>query len=206
MRYNIYMNESFSKLTDKIEQNEDVKKQEGINFVFSENPDLEKIALEYSENNLEKAKEIYGNYLETIFPESKVKDIVYHGGPDGIEVFDKNARSYDNIDGRSKGRFFTGIKNLATVYAEKAQIIHGHSRLYPAVLDVQNPVTVRDKSKLDENFYPNNDSMIHESFLQTYQIEEVVVFNPKQIHILGSKKDVEMFKKYLEEENNYGNN
>jgi len=200
------MNESFSKLTDKIEQNEDVKKQEGINFVFSENPDLEKIALEYSENNLEKAKEIYGNYLETIFPESKVKDIVYHGGPDGIEVFDKNARSYDNIDGRSKGRFFTGIKNLATVYAEKAQIIHGHSRLYPAVLDVQNPVTVRDKSKLDENFYPNNDSMIHESFLQTYQIEEVVVFNPKQIHILGSKKDVEMFKKYLEEENNYGNN
>ena len=45
-------------------------KDEDINFVFEQNPDLARVG----------TKEQYEKYLKTIFPESKVKDIVYHGG------------------------------------------------------------------------------------------------------------------------------
>jgi len=52
-------------------------KDEDINFVFEQNPDLARIG----------TKEQYEKYLKTIFPESKVKDIVYHRGPEKIERF-----------------------------------------------------------------------------------------------------------------------
>ncbi|MCB9809284.1 hypothetical protein H6776_02695 [Candidatus Nomurabacteria bacterium] len=170
-------------------------KEEKDSFLKNTEHDIE--LLKYLENKDEKAKEIYEKYLETIFLQSQIKDIVYHGGPEGIEKFDKNAKSCDNIENKSKGRFFTGIYNLAKVYAEKAQIIHGHSQIYPVIVNITNPITVTDKLKLDEELYPNNDSIIHESSLQTDKFEELVVFETDQIHILGSKKDQEMFKEFL---------
>ena len=42
--------------------------KEGVNFVFEQNPELAKIG----------TPEQYSEYLDTIFPESKVKNIVWH--------------------------------------------------------------------------------------------------------------------------------
>jgi len=58
-----------------IAKNKDVidsfkRKMEGIDFVFSQSPELASIG----------SKAQYLQYLSTIFPNSKVKDIVYHGG------------------------------------------------------------------------------------------------------------------------------
>jgi len=58
------------------------KIKEGVNFVFEQNPELAQVG----------TKEQYSNYLETIFPESNMKDIVYHGTSSsfGEEKFDKS--------------------------------------------------------------------------------------------------------------------
>lgn len=60
--------ERYSKI-DKENTIEKPKIKEGVNFVFEQNPELSQIG----------TKEQYSEYLDTIFPESKVKDIVYHG-------------------------------------------------------------------------------------------------------------------------------
>jgi len=54
--------------------------KEGIDFVYSQNPELETIG----------SKEQYSEYLKTIFPDSKVKDIVYHGTDKQFERFDNS--------------------------------------------------------------------------------------------------------------------
>ena len=77
----------------KIEENkiENPKIKEGVDFVFEQNPELSAIG----------TKEQYSKYLETIFPDSKFRDIVYHG---------TNAKEkFDNFD-LSKKR--TGTRNL----------------------------------------------------------------------------------------------
>lgn len=50
---------------NKIEQ---PKIKEGVDFVFEQNPAIAEVG----------TKEQYSQYLDTIFPESKIKDIVYH--------------------------------------------------------------------------------------------------------------------------------
>lgn len=50
--------------------------------------------------------------MDTIFPDSKVKDIVYHGTLDKIESFDKSKIGKNTIKDRPKGFYFTR-KNVA---------------------------------------------------------------------------------------------
>ena len=158
-----------------------------IKEIFKLNPELEQIGTERE----------YQKYLETIFPESKVRDILYHGGVSGIKTFDPNAQSLDNREGRSRGRFFTSILNLAKNYAEKAKmILKKDSHVYRVILDVRNPALVNSSDGLDEKLHPQNDSIIYDSFLEI-ENEEVVVFEPSQIHILGSESDIEKFKEFI---------
>ena len=62
----------------KIEDKETANKiKKGVDFVFEQNPELIKIG----------TKEQYSEYLDTIFPDSKVKDIVYHASPNKFSEF-----------------------------------------------------------------------------------------------------------------------
>ena len=60
----------------------------------------------------QQAQQLYSQYLDTIFPDSKVKDIVYHGTLDKIESFDKSKIGKNTIKDRPKGFYFTR-KNVA---------------------------------------------------------------------------------------------
>lgn len=67
-----------------IAKNKDVidsfkRKMEGIDFVFSQSPELASVG----------SKAQYLQYLSTIFKTSKVKDIVYHTTPNKFDKFDK---------------------------------------------------------------------------------------------------------------------
>lgn len=66
----------------------EVKK--GVDFVFEQNPELVNIG----------TQEQYSQYLDTIFPDSKVKDIVYHvGAINKNDKFDRNKIGiYSNLD------------------------------------------------------------------------------------------------------------
>lgn len=136
----------------------------------------------------------YSQYLDTIFPDSKVKDIVYHGTK-SKEQFERfiTERDYPiqlpHLKGKiSKGSFFTKDKSIADVAG---------IRTITAILNMKNPL-YRNKGseylfKEDvKDIQKNNDSLVAPG-----NKEELIVFEPEQIHILGSKQDVEGFKQFV---------
>jgi hypothetical protein len=118
----------------KLEQLEEKEKKsqikEGVDFVFEQNPELADIG----------TPEQYGAYLDTIFPESKVKDIVYHGtaSKEKIETFDFNRSNYGNAV------FFTKDKKFAETYAFD-EVRDG--LVQAQVLDIKNPFDYNDIEK-----------------------------------------------------------
>ena len=159
-------------------QNVDNEVKPGVLELFDSNSELDNIG----------TPEQYSQYLNTIFPNSKVKDIVYHG----TKGFDSSGREkpkfdkFDKVyigkgqglrsDDMAKGFYFGSYKIADRV----------GTRIIPAILNVQeeNTTTVRRNTK---DFDTKGDVF--------------VVFEPEQIHILGSKQDIEEFKKFVNNKN-----
>ena len=145
--------------------------KDGVQELFESNPELANIG----------TPEQYSQYLDTIFPNSKVKDIVYHGtrefSPSGnrkpeFDVFDKSYIGYGQGTRDGLRGFYFGTKNIADRVG---------NRIITAILDIQdvNEDTVRRNT---------------EDFGQVGDV--FVVFEPEQIHILGSKQDIKGFKEF----------
>lgn len=175
----------------------------------------------------------YLKYLDTIFPNSKLKDILCHGSrnPEKFEEFDINKRSGGN---HGRGFYFTPELNRAKRYTRQT----GH--VITAVVNIETPVitslkwkdwfgvlmnfpsdktiadyvdaadSVLDYQGIDRNnmkkfneyiveYVGKLDEMgkpVFQEFNEPY-IGEVVVLNPQNIHILSSKKDKQLFEKYM---------
>lgn len=178
---------------EEIKQNEEVKIQqlqeqeksqektphikEGVDFVFEQNPELAKIG----------TPEQYSAYLNTIFPDSKVKDIVYHGtaSKEKIETFDFNRSNYGNAV------FFTKDKKFAETYAFD-EVRDG--LVQAQILDIKNPFDYNDIEKIEElrpiikelislshksptgaNFMINTQGMqVGENFIENPTLEDAV--------------------------------
>ena len=139
---------------------------------------------EITSQQKQQALQLYSQYLDTIFPDSQVKDIVYHG----TKGFDSSGREkpkfdkFDKIyigkgqglrsDDMAKGFYFGSYKIADRV----------GTRIIPAILNVQeeNTTTVRRNTK---DFDTKGDVF--------------VVFEPEQIHILGNQQDIEGFKEFV---------
>ena len=166
-------------VTNTIRTNANIK--EGVNELFRSNPELSKIG-----NQLQ-----YSNYLNTIFPNSKVQDIVYHFSNVKIDKPNKEKFCLSANINRRKG-FFGTNKNInpGNNFANVEGTI-SHAMLF----DMKNPdfgdfsiippVVAKDETK---------DSAI---IKQRGDINYYSVFEPEQIHILGNKNDIEGFKKFL---------
>ena len=74
------------------------KIKEGVDFVFEQNLELAQIGTE----------EQYSEYLDTIFPDSKVKDIVYHRTDEKFDDFDKSKINKTNANRFYFSPFNTG--------------------------------------------------------------------------------------------------
>jgi hypothetical protein len=252
----------------------------GVEKLFDSNPELASIG----------TQEQYSQYLDTIFPESKLKDIVYHGTEKDFDSFkveyDRNGNKITSvIDKENKNNF--GIYFGSWVSHYYGNDI-GYKFRKSVVLDIKNPrivnhITLSDGINIDNNesiglgsadalnirqFYniTNEDGIIqvgpfhgnnevsYEDFEDTYtantsnileivydrakeigaenyldelaenkelqkeahnklkeaissgelllgnMLQEAVVFNPEQIHILGSKQDIEGFKEFVNTE------
>lgn len=144
----------------------------GIDEVFKNIPEL------YNIGTLKQ----YNDYLDIVFPDSKIKDIVYHGSQNkNIETFSKNFIGTTRSGGKSRlsfgeGFYFSPTKIGANEYAETDtdEGVQFTGKVYSVILN--NP-------KLD--LLPNGKPF------------QLVVENPEQIHILGSNKDIEGFKQYI---------
>jgi hypothetical protein len=188
--------------------------KEGVQDIFNSNPELASIG----------TPEQYSQYLDTIFPDSKVKDIVYHATKDKDKIlkegFDKNYLSsrtgtsnefWDptgELQKRNKLGFYfakNGKSVLLSVqgFAERLSNAEIQNSLLSVVLNFKNPQSIDtlETSKVQEGY----DSIIS---TEEFHIPDnaggidytdiiYVAPEPEQIHILGSKQDIEGFKKFV---------
>ena len=205
-----------------IAKNKDVidsfkRKMEGIDFVFSQSPELASIG----------SKAQYLQYLSTIFKTSKVKDIVYHGtdelrGKRGIDKEGFKKPNKDRLIGGKKqiGIFFTDKENASkfskdlqvdlieeaanrfedTLSYEYKEKLRNESLpiLIPAIINATNPIELTRKELQNQwEDLPNKVNSVLVTDLEGKYGYEKIVFEPEQIHILSSKKDLEMFKIFI---------
>jgi len=79
--------------------------KEGIDFVFEQNPELAKIG----------TKEQYSKYLDSIFPKSKLKGIVYHG----TSIDSYNSILKEGFDLNKSGDNLGYMGKIASFFTEK---------------------------------------------------------------------------------------
>lgn len=160
----------------------------GIDFVFEQNPEIEKIG----------TKQQYGEYIGSLFPNSTFKEVVYHGSPSNtIEKFNEDRR--EGHVGIYFSRSLDGAKNYARSW-------DGTEKVYPVILDVKNSKTLDGKQYSSEEY--NKIQMIKEKPIDCDAIfydnagginDEIAVFNADQVHILGNGRDIEGFKAWIDE-------
>lgn len=188
----------------KLEENKIEKPQikEGVDFVFEQYPEIEKIG----------SKEQYSKYLESIFPESKVKNIVYHGGT--LTESDRGKDSFTGELGGKHGLYFTGSKSRAKTYIKADRTKKDYierSSLHAVMLNIQNPLDKKIWNKWkfgldrigDQELKiikeHNTDGLIEKDFLSrfTQYNTQYVALAMDQTHVLGSSQDIEKFKEFI---------
>lgn len=151
-----------------------------------------KIGNEITPDN--KAEEMYASYLETIFPESKIKEILWHGTINIIEGDFKENQHFGSLDA-AKSR--VGFVKQALARFDKSEFFHA------AVLNFKNPKRTND---LDYAWAPEIelaqiegfDGLVYVNNNEDTNKDSYVVFKPDQIHILGSASDIDGFKNFIE--------
>ena len=149
----------------------------------------------------QQALQLYSQYLDTIFPDSKVKDVVYHGTAAKFDKFEKGHRNYDGRKTSTEGFYFVTEKDKE-YYRDK------YKGLLSAILNFKNPVTAKDGNYEQALEYLNESDIDYFNskgfdsgikFINDPDGEfEYVAFNPEQIHILGNKQDIEGFKEFVD--------
>ena len=127
----------------------------------------------------QKALQVYSQYLDTIFPDSEVKDIVYHGSDTKFEDFLE-----DNLN-------YFGTKDIAKGYGKN---------IYPVLIEIKKPYS-EDGGNLSNQSYEELYNKLDESNSDGFISNGKNLFVPKseeQIHVLGSPQDIEGFKKFKE--------
>ena len=147
-----------------------------------------------------------------MFPQSKIKNILYHEGNEGIEKFDNT--KYNKKLGRDElkmryglGHYFTSDIEYASGFGEQ---------MYSVLLKMTSPKSVKigvgdnsyrnvaniqqaDLDQLKKDGYDSIIGVADESIDdRSVYPDEYVVFEPEQVRILGSEEDIEEFKKFTE--------
>ena len=149
--------------------NETQEVKEGVEDLFESNPELANIG----------TPEQYSQYLDSVFPNSQVKDIVYHG---------TKGEKFDKFKSSEKGEFGKGV-----YFGNYQTALENTDDTDNFTLE---PVTGFDKNKIIAAII--NTQNIHERDLGGNGIRNEYVVEPEQIRILGGKQDIEGFKQYVD--------
>jgi hypothetical protein len=173
-----------------------------INQIFQSNSELASVG----------TPQQYSQYLDTIFPSSKVKDIVYHGTNANDIEGGRLRLSKEGVYGEGiyvqTNKEFTGTfgsNTLSLIIDTKKSFSFYDNDGKPNKLWL----TIRDKYANIKKFYWAD--IAKEEFrdeikklgYDSIKTEEgggnayYILFNPEQIYILGSKQDIEGFKKSI---------
>jgi hypothetical protein len=177
----------------------------GVQELFDSNSDLSSIG----------TPEQYSQYLDGIFPDSKVKDVLYHGVTKGREAYKNilqngflttNKSNWsNNKDKEFKGVFFTDLPTATSYGVNLEREIRPEEKdfVIPAIVNVETLLTPKmglvsgTVTKLrNENSDIKNLGIQGEEGSEGVH-ENTVVFEPEQIHILGSKQDLDGFREFV---------
>ena len=162
----------------------------------------------------------YLDFLDNIFPKSKMNGVYYHGGPKGITQFEsaKNlGRTNKGINSGTKdyGIYFADDKVLAKYYASTHP--KSNREVYTVKLNMDRPVKINtnnwylDKFKGTQDFAFDPGSItqkwydklnlkqynsIYHNGKNPFSDGEIVMFNPEDIHIMGTPQESAMFREY----------
>ena len=143
--------------------------KEGVEELFESNSELANIG----------TPEQYSEYLDTIFPDSKVKDIVYHGSRNKEAVL-KEGFKKENKDDLI---FFSPNKKQA----------FGENIIFAKLNLIKPAESLAEFNEFNEEYdiegYINNPEISNRAVPN-----EVAVKHLNKIHILGSKQDIQGFK------------
>lgn len=161
---------------------------DNINYIFYLYPDLNKIG----------SKLEYKKYLNTIFPNTKIKDIVYHGTMEKLIPKD-NFKGYITYFSSSKEYAETfGFPINRKIVLAKINVKNPYYAPSP-LADVPKEVHLSDQytnPRIIKQSTTKYDSVIGIDAGQK-EGKTIAIFNPAQIHILGSENDLKQFKLYL---------
>lgn len=169
------------------------KVKEGVLEIFKRNPKYDTVG----------TVEQYSAYLDTIFPDSKVKDIVYHGTDKQFNVFKKPSDTgsknrmiafADNIEyAKIAGARRTSLKKVITALVNIRKL-YPVDKLEAMELDsgYRDEVLIELKKEGVDGFAFESDDD-----LATRNFNEILVFKPEQIHILETEQDIEAFKVFV---------
>jgi hypothetical protein len=188
--------------------NESAIKDADVDIVFNLTPELEKIG----------TPEQYSQYIDTIFPNSKVKGVTYHQTSNKFDSFDiTRAKSggiyfspYNKPDFKLVNLLFSGKYSSYTKFAllniEKPFFVSKKNKKYErGVININWLSKKIDISEYDGVIGYSNSIYYKGEFEKGYldtnidvkSNAEIVVFSTKQIHVLGSKQDIEGFKEFV---------
>ena len=161
----------------------------GVEEIFNSVPELASVG----------TPEQYSQYLDGIFPNSEVKDVVYHGTGESTKIESFNARD---------GRIYFSDNLTASQYANwdefnRAQddpFSNPKAQVVPAIINLENAVTLDGVDFKETETNKEGDGIIGLNVKDPLGgIEtQYVVRDASQVHVLGSKKDVQDFKKFVE--------
>lgn len=131
--------------------------KEGVDFVFEQNPELASIG----------TKEEYSEYLESIFPESKIKDILFHQTDSDWfkdEDFKKEKMGKTDYGYYGKGFYFSSIKDHVGGYGEKT---------FSVILNIKNPKYEVDTHTVFKQILCGMDKKESKDIASTWLIENM---------------------------------
>ncbi len=182
-----------SETEDQVQEQEvieqPIQNKEGIDFVFEQSSELAKIG----------SKEQYSSYISTIFPESKVKEILHHGTIFDFPSFSKKKLGkYTQAASATKGFFFTNNKLVSDTYITKERIeeqnwIHEQNKKV-----IERHGKLQDTKQLDSKieelkgllqFDNNNTLFLPENSPKYFNDSEFIVFKSEKDSKFGGYKE-----------------
>lgn len=157
---------------------------EGIDFVFEQTPELSDIG----------TPQEYSKYVETIFPNSKVKDVVYHYTAFKDKIMSDGFKSISELGD------WTGAGDLDAIFLTKSPISYWGGEKstldkIASVVDSNNPIDLSHLSKetTDENELSEKDLIIYKKYKDIldvgYDNAWVKYKKPTRIQIAEERKN-----------------
>jgi hypothetical protein len=186
----------------------------GVDFIYEQHPELERIG----------SKQEYQQYLESIYPESVLKQVVYH-------YSNYDHMKEDGFKFSSETGIVAGAGGIEAIYFTGSEENYWGSNdlnKYAAILNVRHPLDGREAVDVDDPKIKEYDAIYKEGSDRDfgpldkenpYQLQqnrakaftdrgydavlapglgEIAIFDTENIHILGSRSDIEKFQDFTQ--------